>query len=309
MSKNLKIFFASFFASLSFWWLINVFQKSLENYLLAQITQPLENIQFIEIPQRPRKPELELEAKSALSVRVALNSPEKILFEKEVEKPLPIASLTKLMTALIIFEDENYNREASVTISAKAANQGDAPVFGNLRPGEYLPVKKLLELMLVYSSNDAAWALSEVIGTENFVQKMNQKAEILGLSNTHFINPTGLDPRGLNFNEENLNYFNHSTTKDLVKLAQYILKEHPEIFEISRQTPLYRLENGILDLFLTQKIIGGKTGYTKETGGCLLFVFSDGKTPETIFINIILAASSPSARVQEIQKLINWLNK
>ena len=131
--------------------------------------------------------------------------------------------------------------------------------------------------MLIYSGNDAAWALSE--GTENFVGKMNQKANDLGLENTSFVNPTGLDPEGLKFNPENLNYFSHSTAKDLVRLAQYILREHPLIFEISAQDsnpPItQKIKDGIFDLFLTQEVIGGKTGYTDEAGGCILFIFKD----------------------------------
>ncbi|GAH62018.1 unnamed protein product, partial [marine sediment metagenome] len=149
-------------------------------------------------------------------------------------------------------------------------------------------------------------SLAEVIGETKFVDLMNEKAKNLGLEKTNFVNPTGLDPE----DPENLKYssatqdnFNHSTAKDLVKLTQYILKEQPLIFEISSQGSI---KNGIFDLFLIQEIIGGKTGYTDEAGGCILFVFKneDGN----FLINVILGAPSPSARIEEMQKLIDWLN-
>jgi len=161
--------------------------------------------------------------------------------------------------------------------------------------------------MLIYSSNDAAWAFSEVIGPDYFVEEMNQKANDLGLTNTHFVNPTGLDPNDLHYDPDPaiLHYFNYSSVKDLTKLAQYILKERPLIFELSRQKHLYLLQDGIFDLFLTQEVVGGKTGYTDEAGGCILFVFKDGKG--NLFLNVILGTPSFRARVEEMQKLIDWL--
>ena len=288
MSKGLKIFFISLFLSFPFWWGINLFNEKLENYILAQVSVPIENIIFV--PQK-RKPPLFLNAKSAISVKTDLENFEKILFAKEEKTPLPIASLTKLMTALVVFE-EGYDLNEKVLISKQAANQEDVPVFGNLKEGEGLKVEELLELSLVYSSNDAAFALSEKI--PNFVEKMNNLAKKLGMENTHFSNPTGLDS-------------NYSTAKDLVKLTKYILKNHPQIFEISRRVPKYKLDNGIYSIFLPKEIIGGKTGYTPEAGGCLLFIFRDEKEPNIFYINLILGAQSIQGRVEEMQKLVDWI--
>jgi len=315
MSKTLKFFLIAFILSLPFWWAINIFQENLENYFYAQISQPFQEMVFVKIPE---KPNLELQAKSVISVKITPNGKQKILFKNNINQPLPIASLTKLMTAVIVLEDKNYDFEKSlITISKAAANQENVPNYGNLdrEIGKKFSLKQLLELLLIYSSNDAAFALAEFVGTENFapvveqsslrgfVDKMNEKAQDLGLENTHFINPHGLDPENISYNPENLKYFNYSTARDLVKLAQYILKEHPLIFEITRKEPFYLLKDGIFDLFLPQEVIGGKTGYTDEAGGCILFLFRNERG--SIFINLILGAPSASARITEMQKLID----
>lgn len=307
---KLKIFFIAFLLSLPFWWGINYFQENLENYFYAQISQPLQEISLVKIQEKPQKPEISLQVRSAISVKVYEKGNQKILFKENIAKPLPIASLTKLMTALIVLgntPNDDFNLSNVVTISKEAADQEDVPNHGNLKKGERLRVEELLDLALIYSSNDAAFALAEVIGVENFVGRMNQRAEILGLENTHFVNPHGLDPDELHYESSVINYFNHSSAKDLVKLSRYILKEHPLIFEISRKEPFYLIKDGIFDLFLTQEVVGGKTGYTDEAGGCILFLFRNERG--SIFINLILGAPSASARITEMQKLIDWLNQ
>jgi len=274
---RLKIFLISFLVSLPFWWGINAFQQNLESAFYAQISQSFQQISKVEIPEKPK---LDLKVKSIISVKTNEAGRQKVLFEKATDQILPIASLTKLMTAVIVLEhQENYG-----------PSQED-----------------LLNRMLIQSDNKAAQALAEVIGETKFVDLMNEKAKNLGLEKTNFVNPTGLDPE----DPENLKYssatqdnFNRSTAKDLAKLTQYILKEQPLIFEISSQGSI---KNGIFDLFLIQEIIGGKTGYTDEAGGCILFVFKN--EGGNFLINVILGAPSPSARIEEMQKLIDWLNK
>jgi len=307
-----KAFLIAFLISLPFWlFALNYFQENLENYFYAQISQPLENMAEVKIPEKPQKPELSLQVRSAISVKVYERGNQKILFKENIDKPLPIASLTKLMTALIVLENtlnDDFNLSNVVTISKEAAGQEDVPTnYGNLKKGKRLRVEELLDLALFYSSNDAAFALAEVIGVENFVERMNQMAEILGLENTHFVNPHGLDPDELHYTPGVINYFNHSSAKDLVKLSRYILKEYPLIFEISRKEPFYLIKDGIFNLFLTQEVLGGKTGYTDEAGGCILFLFRNERG--SIFINLILGTPSASARITEMQKLIDWINQ
>lgn len=328
MTREIKFFLISFIVSLPFWWGINVLQENLEKFLYAQISQPFQEMVFVNIPEKPKKPELNLETRSAISVKIRNNGNQKILFQENIEDAFPIASLTKLMTAVIIFEntanqnvEENYSSSPSllrrssvydfsktITISKTAAAQDDVPVFGNLKSGDNLLLERAVELMLIYSSNDAAFALAEIIGQEYFVEKMNSKARELGLKNTHFVNPTGLDPENLRYAPALLNYFNYSTAEDLVQLTQYILKEHPKIFEISLTDGPYPTENGTSDLILPEefKLLGGKTGYTDEAGGCMLLILENEKGSK--LINVILGAPSPEDRITEMQKLIDWLS-
>ena len=312
MSRATKILLIALILSLPLWWGVNIFQRNLENFMVAQISEPLQNIVLIEIPKKPEKPKLELQAAAAMSVKINENRQPKILFQENINKPLAIASLTKLMTALIVLRDpQNYDFESTeILISNKAANQENVPNYGNLKSGEQFNIESLLSLMLFYSSNDAASALSEVIGAENFVEKMNLKTKDLGLQNTHFVNPTGLDPENenLHYDAENSEFYNYSTTQDLAILAENILKEYPLIFDISIKEGSYPFKNGVSNLVIpeNQKIIGSKTGYTDEAGGCMILILSDAKN--NFFINIILGALSAEDRVIEMQKLVDWLN-
>jgi len=303
MSKNIKFFLIPLLISLPIFWGMDAFQGNLEKFFYAQISEPFNNLSGVKIPPKPEKPKLSLEAKSAISIEIMKSGREKILFKKNTEEILPLASLTKLMTALIILENpEDFDFSKTLIISKNAADQGDTPNFGNLKKGEKYTFKKLFELMLTYSSNDATYAISEVIGVENFVNKMNQRAEELGLPNTHFVNSTGLDPKN------SLTDFNYSTAEDLAKLAQYILENLPSIFEFSAQSSNYSsIENGLsnLNLRTSQELIGGKTGFTKNAGGCILFVFRNENG--NIFINVILGTEKEAGRIKEMQKLIDWI--
>lgn len=298
MNKNLKFFFIAFLASLPIWWGLNFFQKNLEDYFLAQISAPFEEIVFVKF-EKPQKPPLDLNVKSALSLKIYKSGREKILFEKNANEILPIASLTKLMVALIVLENpQDYDFNKEIIISKKAAAQENVPENGNLRVGEKIKIKRLFDFMLIFSSNDSAFALAELIGVDNFVMKMNEKAKILGLNNTHFANSTGLDPLGFSFSEEKKEAFNYSTANDLAILGKYILMEFPLIYELT-------LENSYYKNFLSKNnIVGGKTGYTNEAGGCLILILSDDVG---YIINVILGAPSIKARHEAMQQLIDWL--
>jgi len=311
-----KFFLIAFVVSLLLGRGVIFFQEKLEDVFFARISQPLEDISLIEI----RTPEasnenkkeaeelnLEITAKSAISVKIDEMENEKILFQKNINKNLPIASLTKLMTALVVLEDkENYDFSQVVTVSEKAISQDED--FGNLKIKDKLSVEDLLHIMLIESSNDAAYALAEKIEVEKFVEKMNQKAKTLGLDNTYFINPSGLDSEDPEIPN------NLSTVKDLVKLAQYILDQHPIILDISSKMAyevldswgqfhhLAATKNGLSEEI--PDIIGGKTGFTNEAGGCMLLVLKD---KDGYLINVILGTESPEARLEEMKKLINWV--
>ena len=301
MKKDVTKLAIIFILAILLWQGITFSQRKVEDFFYAQISKPLEEITLVTIPPKSTKGKPELQSESAFSIKISKSGKERVLLRKEAERAMPIASLSKLMTALIVLENADYGFSKVVTISKKAANQDDVPIYGNLKKGESLSIEKLLDLMLIYSSNDAAFALSEVIGEKKFVEKMNLKAFSLGLGDTHFTNPTGLDP------EEPEQIPNYSTAKDLVLLTKHIIKNYPLIFKISLKKGPYPTDNGISDLNLpdNQIFIGGKTGYTKKAGGCMLVVLEDGR--KNFFINIILGTDSPEDRIQEMQKIITWI--
>ncbi|MDD5145334.1 MAG: serine hydrolase [Candidatus Pacebacteria bacterium] len=301
MTKNLKYFFSAFLISLAFFGGLNFLQKNLEGYLLAEISFPVENLAPVKIPETVQKPELDIDAVSALSLQISKKE-ENILFQKNAKLPLPIASITKLMTALIVFDNPDiYNPSYAIIVSKTAADQGNTQNFGNLKAGDEYTVEELLNLMLIYSSNDAAFALSEVMGADEFVAEMNQKALSLGQTHTKFINPTGLDTSGTDLN--------FSSASDLSKLAKYILENQPAIFEITAKGHENKsVENGLFDLVLEpgQNFVGGKTGFTQKASGCILYIFQDAN--KNIYINVILRTKTEESRISEMQNLINWIN-
>ncbi|MFH1180929.1 MAG: serine hydrolase [bacterium] len=289
MTRNIKFFLIPLLVSLPIFWGINAFQGNLENFFLAQISLSLTEIKT--------KPSITIVAKAAFSIKTQRDGQETIILEKDSRQSLPIASLTKLMTSVIVAEDPSYDFEKTVAISEAAAMQGDVPHFGNLKAGDQYRLGDLFNLMINYSSNDSAFALAEVIGVDNFVAKMNSKAAEWKLENTHFENPTGLDVPILNF----------STAEDLAEISKRILKEHPLIFETSLAPVKFPFDNGIKDLVLPENSFawGGKTGETNAAGGCLVFIFQD--QAENIYINILLGTDSAESRIEEMQKLINWI--
>jgi len=291
MKKGLKNFLVLIFL-ISYSLILIFSQKYIENYFFAYMAEPLFNITELKIPEEKPKPEID--AKSVISLKIGKR--EKLLLGKNSGEVLPIASLTKLMTAIIVLE--NYDLSDSIKTSKMAAEQEDVPNYGNLNAKEVFSVKKLLNLVLVYSSNDAAYALAEKMEVENFVEKMNQKAKEIGMEKTMFFNPTGLKDGDLNV----------SSVDDLPKMVKYILKERPEIFEMTKAGGVYEVQNSIFDIKLSEgeKLVGGKTGYLPEIGGCMIYVFEYEN--DILFINIILGTKSVGERVNQMQKLIDWIN-
>jgi D-alanyl-D-alanine carboxypeptidase len=270
----LSIFIFFFFVGGIFWW-----QKKLEELFFDFINAPLKDIPKVEIKERETP---EIKADAVFSLLILNSGKEKVLFRKNENEILPIASLSKLVTAFVVFEE-------IPDISEKIEFKGKKVSF-----------KELLEKMLYFSDNSIAEFLAEKFGRENFIEKMENLAKRISLSNTHFSNPTGLDPENLTFSSSTKDFFNYSTAKELAILAKYILKERPQIFELTNKDLKF-------DLLPGQKIIGSKTGYTKEAGGCLLLVISDEKG--NYLINVILGARDKDKRFKEMQKLINWINK
>jgi D-alanyl-D-alanine carboxypeptidase len=241
--------------------------------------------------------EPQTDAKAALIFDVNKN---KLLYQKNSDWVLPIASLTKLMTALIVLENIDLEKIAVVSKEAVAA-YGEQ---GNLVVNEEISVKNLLYALLMESSNDAAVALAQAVEnktSKNFVELMNQKAKELGLKNANFIDSTGYDPN------------NVATAREINQLVKYSLN-YPIIWQIMK-TPGIDLSSADgkinhhwvnTDKLLNRlpNIIGGKTGYTEEAQGCLVLVIE--QSPDNYLISVVLGAQE---RFLETEKLINWVEK
>lgn len=188
-----------------------------------------------------------------------------ILYQKNPHLRLPIASLVKIMTAIISLE--NRSPEAEVEINSKAA--GMEPDSMLLKTDEKLTVEELLDGMFLVSANDAAEALAETsLGSrEEFIAKMNEKARQLGMNDTLFINPTGLE-------EDSKKQY--STAYDVILMSRYAIKYFPKLVEITSTLHLvlpetdkhqsYDLYSGINLLTTYPGVLGFKTGYTPEAG-------------------------------------------
>ena len=233
-------------------------------------------------------PYLELQAPAALAIKA---DGSRVYYNKNIETQRSIASLTKLMTAIIVMEDFDLN--TIVKISGSAVKREG--VNGDLRPSESITIRSLLALMLIESSNDAAIALAQQ--RTDFVSLMNKKAKELKLDQTHFTNPDGLDSPD-----------NYSSALDIAKIFSYLISKHPEALEILKTKNMvvyssdgkieHRLEstNELLDK--NDEIIAGKTGYTDKAGGSLILLVRGD------IITVVLG--SPD-RFGESEKLIQWL--
>ncbi len=238
--------------------------------------------------------EFNITAQSAISIESNLQDTNKVLFEKDSNLRLPIASLTKLMTAVVILD--NYNLSDNVVVDKVADSQD--PINKDVKLGDKMPVESFLEIMLVGSSNKSAYALSELVGEQKFVGLMNQKAKDLGLQNTFFADPTGLSPNNI------------STANDLTKLAEYILKNYPKIAAISMSKELNvpnfgKITNTNQLLGEIPEIVCSKTGFTGEAKGCLLLILNNPKNNDYL-INVILGSDN---RFSEMKKIIFTVTK
>lgn len=211
---------------------------------------------------------LTLSAKAAISYDTSTNS---LLYAKEIDKKLPMASLTKIMTAIIALENIDLNSE--VTVSDKAASIGEGTM--GLSKGESLTIEELLYGLLLQSGNDAGETIAESspFGRDGFMHLMNKKAEEMGLSNTRFTNPTGLQGDGAQY----------STVKELVALTRYamqnekfreIVSTYEKVIPQSHKHKEFRLFNETNLLTTYPGVKGVKTGFTDEAGMCLVTYLS-----------------------------------
>jgi len=254
--------------------------------------------------------DLYLNSNNFFSVFVNLDEGREIvLSEKKSNEVIPIASLTKLMTAVVSLE--NYGLEDEVKISSAAINTYSTA--GGLREKEVISVEDLLYVTLIESSNDGAEALAEKMGRDDFILKMNKKAAELGMKNTRFVNPTGLDIF-TDTSEKELKENNVSSASDLEKLVVYVLKNHsliPQILSNSEKQiksssgTVHNLKNTNILLKENSSYLWGKTGYTKEANGCIILILKSYDDDNNGYIiNVITGADD---RFSEARKLNSWL--
>ncbi|MBI2453326.1 D-alanyl-D-alanine carboxypeptidase [Candidatus Peregrinibacteria bacterium] len=236
-----------------------------------------------------------IEARAAITVDVESGA---ILYEKNKNEKLPMASITKLILAVIIAEKENLSN--TVVVSSEAAKIPGSKIW--LNSGEKLLVRDLLKAILIHSANDAAYALAQYHARteKTFVEQMNNKALFLGLKNTHFTNVVGFDQEG-----------NYSTTQDLSLLAIYAYK-NPIIREYaSLGKTIITSQDGKVthELIPTNQIIGGefkivglKTGNTEQAGPSFISIALGPGTSHPV-VSVIL--NSPN-RFEETKKILKW---
>lgn len=250
--------------------------------------------------------ELELTAKAAILVDARSG---KILFEKNIDEPLPIASVTKLMTLVIILEAVDQGKIAltdMVTTSKHAASMGGSQVW--LEVGEQLPLKEMLYAIAVGSANDASVAVAEYFaGSEAaFTELMNQKARELGLTNTEYSNASGLPPSVVGSGGRQV-----MSARDVATLARYasqvpLLMDFVSTYEYtmradSTQRPQLWNYNKLLRRY--QGVDGFKTGYTTEAGYCLA---ATAVRNGLRLIAVVLGSTSEANRESDITKLLDY---
>lgn len=201
-----------------------------------------------------------------------------VLYEKNSKQRLPIASLTKIMTVAVALESRDFSDR--MYISEKAA--GMEPDSMLLKSGETLTLDELLAGVFLVSGNDAAEAIAEntVLRREEFIGLMNSKAAQLGMKDTEYINPTGLEEGGGTRH-------NMSTAYDLAILSRYVIRKWPHLLEISSSPHIfiaetethqsYELYTGINLVTTMPGVIGFKTGYTPAAGLTLVTVARRGE--------------------------------
>ena len=252
--------------------------------------------------QAPQPPEVAAKAYLLMDVTAG-----QILAAKDADEPVEPASLTKLMTAYLVFDAlkaKKLTLTQTLPVSERAWKMPGSRMF--IDPKMQVPVEDLIKGMIVQSGNDATVALAEGVGgsVERFVQLMNDQAKALGLKNTGYKNPEGLTEAG------------HTTTaRDLATLATRLMHDFPEYvhyYTIKKYrypgTPASNDTNRNTLLFRDPTVDGLKTGHTNAAGYCLVATAKRDfpNLPGRRLLSVVLGAASESARANESQKLLNW---
>ena len=258
--------------------------------LLLVVLFAFNNLAFAEV-------NLEISSPSAILIETSSG---KVLFEKDADTPRPPASVTKVMTMLLVMEAierGQFTMEDKVVCSEKAASMGGSQVY--LEPGEEMSVHDMLKAVAVASGNDAAVALAEYVAgsAEGFVDLMNKRAKELGLENTNFVNCNGLDADG-----------HQMSARDIAIMSKELI-EHEKILEFTSMW-MDSLRNGAFGLVNTNKLIrfydganGLKTGSTGSAKYCLS---ASAKRNDMQLIAVVMAADTSKLRFGDASKMLDY---
>lgn len=250
------------------------------------------------------QPAVEISAPSAVLMEASTGT---VIFEKDSDTARPPASVTKIMTMLLIFdalEEGSIGLDDEVTTSEYAASMGGSQVF--LEPGETQTVDTMLKCIAVASANDACVAMSEYIcgSEEEFVRRMNERAKELGMKNTNFVNCNGLDAQG------------HVTSaRDIALMSRELITKYPQVHDYSMiwmENITHTTKKGTTEFGLTNtnKLVrqyeyttGLKTGSTGDAKFC---VSATGEKNGIEMIAVVMAAENSKERFADAVKLLNY---
>ena len=230
-----------------------------------------------------------------------------LFIAENIDEALPIASISKLLTFLLVKEkiaEGKFKLEDKVKVSVTASSEEGSSL--DLKAGEEISVKDLLDGLMIVSGNDAAVALAELVGeTESkFVTMMNDKASELGLKNATFINASGLTKNGQD---------NKMSTRDIFTLSKTIIEKYPEVLEYAKTTVLeqpsrnFKKESTIPLVGEVEGVDGLKTGHTDEAGYCLVSTMKIKKgESEFRIISVLMGAKTKADRAQYMKDMLNY---
>ncbi|MFZ5364826.1 MAG: D-alanyl-D-alanine carboxypeptidase family protein [Patescibacteria group bacterium] len=229
-----------------------------------------------------------------------------ILYSSGENEQTPLASLTKLMTALV-FSDTNPEWQSQIELTQKDETDGAYP---HVYRGEKVTIENLFNSMLISSDNNSAEALvrSTGLSSEKFVERMNMLAANNDLKQTHFVDPTGLSAENVSSAADVARLLELAVLNDDIRKA---LSHKTYSFDILNSNKIRKIytTNQLLDSFLNSEksgyaIIGGKTGFLPEAGGCLaVMIEKDGRR----IISVVLGSSNYDTRFQDTKALVDWV--
>ena len=250
------------------------------------------------LPTAAAAPQLDLNCRAAILVEQGSG---RVLYEKNADERVPIASITKVMTLLLAFEavhDGRLTMETPVPVSEHAYHMGGSQIW--LEPGEHFTLDEMIKAICVSSANDAAVAVAELVGGSEpaFVEQMNARAASLGMEQTSFRNACGLDAEG-----------HLSTARDVAAMSRTILNTCPEVLHY---TGIWTdtLRGGETQLINTNKLLRryeGITGLkTGTTGGAGICISASATRDGLTLIAVILGAPSSAERFQAATALLDY---